>query len=141
MEPPEAVASRKKACRKSSVFRRRWKPLLHCQIQNICLNCTCPAVKRQRSSCDKIIFIVHIMVNAEDAAGAHTPHVPIIDRLCFLLLNIRFSSSLSLLRKSHWDLCKQTSKILSQEQWFLMSPDHELYPRRHPEGMGSLFSL
>lgn len=135
------MASPKKGRKRSSLFRRRWKASLHCQIQNLCPNCARPAVKRQGSSCAEIVFIVHAMVNAEDAARGHKPHVPIIDQLCFPFLNIRFSWSLSLPRKSHWDLCKQASKILCREQWFLRSPDHELYPRWHPEGMGSLFSL
>lgn len=84
---------------------------------------------------------MHIAVDTEDAAIGHKPYVPIIDLLCFVILNIQFSLRLSLLTGSHRDLCKQTSEILFQECRFPMSPDHELYPRRHPGGMGSLFSF
>lgn len=90
---------------------------------------------------DKVIFIMHIVVSAEDAAVGNTPYVPIIDLLHFLILNIWFSLPLSLLTGSHRDLCKQIPKILCQEHWFPMSPDCEFYPRWHSNGMGSRFNF
>lgn len=63
---------------------------------------------------DQVIFILYVMVNAEDAAVGHKNIMPIMD-IYFLILNFWLSLLLFLLSGSHRNLSKQLSKVVCQE--------------------------
>lgn len=91
IEPPDTVASYKEM-----VYLEDGKLHLVVRSRIIALNCVCPATKRQGRSSKRVIFIMYIVVNAEDAAVGSKLYMTIMVMLCFLIFNIRLSPPLSL---------------------------------------------